>query len=216
MSVALFLLASLLNVASRCEATALWDNDVVLEFEDRDANEKKGNKPTEEGCGDGWVELASDCSDAKPEDKLCAKIGKPLQFVSWLHLQYVCDEAGGHLPEPTDGNNNLITTLLTSYGQIFGTQTLMYLGATDVTHSNNWKWSSSKKDLKGALEPAKWSDNNVPSTKANKDCLALDSETSKWMAVDCENDNLKTLIANLCVKQASKTNQAVKELPAGA
>jgi len=136
MSAALFLLASLLNVASRCEATALWDNDVALEFEDRVDPDVTA---TQQGCGEGWVELASDCSDAKPEDKLCAKIGKPLQFVSWLHLQYVCDEAGGHLPEPTDGNNNLLTTLLTSYGQIFGTQTLMYLGATDVTHSNNWK-----------------------------------------------------------------------------
>merc|ERR1712179_642865 len=84
----------------------------------------------------------------------------------------------------------------TMYGK-----TVMFLGATDVTHTNNWQWMSSQTPLVGAKDKTKWA-GALPSVKDNKDCLAQDSTTGKWINVDCEDDNLEALIANLCVKQA--------------
>jgi len=151
-------------------------------------------------CGEGWVEMVNSCPGQKKEDILCAKIGKPLQYVSWLHFQYVCDDIGGRLPEPTDANMGLFDLLLKSYNEMYG-KTVMFLGATDVTHTNNWQWMSSQTPLVGAKDKTKWA-GALPSVKDNKDCLAQDSTTGKWINVDCEDDNLEALIANLCVKQA--------------
>jgi len=89
------------------------------------------------GCGEGWVEMANSCPEQKDAEQLCVKIGKPLQYVSWLHFQYVCDKAGGRLPEPTDANINLFNLLIKSYTAMYG-KTLMFLGATDATHTNEW------------------------------------------------------------------------------
>jgi len=147
-------------------------------------------------CGDGWITLTDTCSTGGEDE--CVKISQPIKFVSWHHLQYVCDMQGGHLPEITDANKGKLRTILESYGQLYGT-TRMFVGATTITRTDDWKWMSSNHALQG--------DNSLP-TDGNKDCLVQQSGSTAFESVDCENDLDPTQIAHVCMKKKASGAQA--------
>jgi len=148
-------------------------------------------------CAEGWTLLANTCGDA--DSKVCVKFGHPLKFVSWSHMQYECDIAGGYLPEPTETTKAQLKLILESYHQLYG-ETLMYLGATDVTHENEWKWFKSKTDI----GDKNWGDDK-PSKADNKDCLAQSSGTGKWRNVDCEENSHEDRLAFVCMRPAGSS-----------
>jgi len=147
-------------------------------------------------CGDGWITLTDTCSTGGEDE--CVKISQPIKFVSWHHLQYVCDMQGGHLPEITDANKGKLRTILESYGQLYGT-TRMFVGATTITRTDDWKWMSSNHALQG--------DNSLP-TDGNKDCLVQQSGSTAFESVNCENDLDPTQIALVCMKKKASGAQA--------
>lgn len=147
-------------------------------------------------CGDGWITLTDTCSTGGEDE--CVKISQPVKFVSWHHLQYVCDMQGGHLPEITDANKGKLRTILESYGQLYGT-TRMFVGATTITRTDDWKWMSSNHALQG--------DNSLP-TDGNKDCLVQQSGSTAFESVDCENDLDPTQIALVCMKKKASGAEA--------
>jgi len=150
-------------------------------------------------CPQGWVELNSCDKTVKAEDNVCVKMGPPIKYISWFHMQYECDVHGGYLLEPTAANQDKVDLLLKSYNQLYG-KTKLYLGATDITHENEWKWINSKKDLVDALKAESWENGNAPTKSDNKDCLTINSDSLKWENVDCENDTLEDQVANICMK----------------
>jgi len=142
-------------------------------------------------CPAGWVELADTCS--KDGGDVCLKIGQPIKFVSWSHLMYECDAAGGYLPELTEANMGKLQLILKSYDQLFG-ETLMYLGATTVTRKNDWKWLGSKNAVVGA----NWGE-GLPSKDNKRDCVAQSSRTTLWENIDCQDQNIQTQVAFVCM-----------------
>ena len=165
-------------------------------------------------CPAGWIPLANTCpKEGDDQDVLCVTIGAPLKYVSWFHLQYECDAIGGHLPEPTADNKVNLELVLSSIHSLYAktkTPILMYLGATDVTHENEWKWLKTAGDLTDAAEDAKWKDNAAPTKGDTKDCLAQQSSDKLWTNVDCEDDTLPNQIANVCFASPA----TAKALPA--
>jgi len=150
-------------------------------------------------CPQGWVELSSCDKAAKADDNVCVKMGPPIKYISWFHMQYECDVHGGYLLEPTVANQDKVDLLLKSYDQLYG-KTKIYLGATDVTHENEWKWMNSKKELIDASKDDSWVE-KAPTKGDNKDCLTINSDSLKWENVDCENDTLEIQVANICMKK---------------
>jgi len=142
-------------------------------------------------CPAGWVELADTCS--KDGGDVCLKIGQPIKFVSWSHLMYDCVAAGGYLPELTEANMGKLQLILKSYDQLFG-ETLMYLGATTVTRKNDWKWLGSKNAVVGA----NWGE-GLPSKDNKRDCVAQSSRTTLWENIDCQDQNIQTQVAFVCM-----------------
>jgi len=168
-------------------------------FQTTGATDDDSESAVEAECAEGWTLLADTCGDT--ESKVCVKIGHPLKFVSWSHMQYVCDMAGGYLPEPTNTTKAQLKLILESYHQLYG-ETLMYLGATDVTHQNEWKWFKSKADIGDG--DTNWG-NDKPSKTDNKDCLAQSSGTGKWRKVDCEENSHEDRVAFLCMTALTTT-----------
>jgi len=161
------------------------DTTSVAVAENRQDDEKKV-------CPEGWMSLVDTCgTDTEPT--ACVKLGPPLQFVSWFHLQYICDKyEGGYLPEPTDTNKKQFQLILESYKLLYG-DTLMYLGATDVTHQNNWKWFNRNTDV----DDTKWT---LPAKNGNDDCMAQSTKTGALANVDCEDDSIDMKLANVCMR----------------
>jgi len=158
------------------------------------------NNTGPKACPQGWVELSSCSKDVKADDYVCVKMGPPIKYISWFHMQYECDVHGGYLLEPTVANQDKVDLLLKSYDQLYG-KTKIYLGATDVTHENEWKWMNSKKELTDASKAESWENGKAPTKSDNKDCLTINSDTLKWENVDCENDTLEIQVANICMKK---------------
>jgi len=89
---------------------------------------------------------------------------------------------------------------LPSYEQLYG-QTTLYLGATDITDDESWKWLSSGKALDDGKDGIKWTGGAKPTADVagnNKDCLAQDSGDLLWVNVNCEANSAETQIANIC------------------
>ena len=124
-------------------------------------------------------------------------------------MQYQCDFLGGFLPETTDDNRAQIILMLQSYNLLYG-ETLMYLGARDITHNKIWNWVKNAGEVKDTDTNTNWADDTLPVTSNNKDCLSLNSATTKWVNVDCEDDNIQTQVAYICMKK--KVEQKVKGL----
>jgi len=149
----------------------------------------------EEICPKGWVEL----DHCEGSDTICAKVGHPLKYVSWFSLQYHCDVMGGYLPEPTGSSDAQFRMIQKYFDQLYG-ETLMYLGATDVSDNNNWKWLNSKKDLVG---------NKWDATKTEKkNCLAASSGTGLWQTIDCEDDEHESQIAFVCMRKKDRVKSS--------
>jgi len=157
-------------------------------------------------CEEGWVDLAKSCTSDQASD-VCVKIAPPIKLVSWVHMQYQCDFLGGFLPETTDDNRAQIILMLQSYNLLYG-ETLMYLGARDITHNKIWNWVKNAGEVKDTDTNTNWADDTLPVTSNNKDCLSLNSATTKWVNVDCEDDNIQTQVAYICMKK--KVEQKVK------
>jgi len=158
-------------------------------------------------CAEGWMALVDTCG-GDPEPTACVKLGPPLQFVSWFHMQYVCDKfEGGYLPEPTKANNEQFKIILASYEMLYG-KTLMYLGATDVTHENDWRWFNRK----SAVDKANWG-GALPAKSNNDDCMAQSTETGTLSNVNCEDDSIDKKLANVCMRapQAPGESRAATE-----
>jgi len=155
-------------------------------------------------CPAGWIPLNNTCGAT--DNLLCVTVGAPLKYVSWLHLQYQCDAIGGYLPEPTADNKVNLELILSSIDALYakGTPILMYLGATDVTHTNEWKWLKSSTDLADKDVTTNWTNDTPPVAGDNKDCLAQQSSDKLWTNVDCENDSMPNQIANICFGSPDK------------
>jgi len=148
-------------------------------------------------CPDGFIPLA-ECGVTPTAT--CVRVGSPLKYVSWLHLQYQCDSVSGYLPEITATTEAPLALLLQSYEQLYGPTTL-YLGATDITDDESWKWLSSGTDLVDDAD--KWTMVPIADDAANnKDCLSQFSTDLLWSNVNCEADSAETQIANICFAKA--------------
>jgi len=152
-------------------------------------------------CPDGFMPLP-ECGVTTT--KTCVKVGSPLKYVSWLHMQYQCDVAGGYLPEPTTTRQAPLELILKSYEQLFGPTTL-YVGATDITTDGTWKWLSGgtaiDSDITDSLQSLEGLKDSV-SADGNKDCLTQDSESLMWKNVNCEENSAEIQIANICFANA--------------
>jgi len=144
-------------------------------------------------CEKGWIRVSS-CSDDK--DAVCVQMQRPIKFISWFHMAYECDAIGGFLPEPsTTGLNQQFNLLLKGYEQLYG-ETMLFLGASDLTHKGEWKWQNGKSTIS---EPV-W--DKEPTSDENLDCMAKVSTSSeKYTAINCEADSMETQVAFMCMRK---------------
>jgi len=153
---------------------------------------ENNNNPPEKVCSEGWIELEG-CSGG---EVICIKMERPIKFISWTHMMYECDSIGGFLPEPSTTNTIQFNLLVKSYEQLYG-ETMVYLGATDVTHSGSWKWLNGGTEAV-AVNDAKWTKAPVPAE--NKGCMAqVSTADGKYVDVDCEEDSSDTQVAFMCM-----------------
>jgi len=143
-------------------------------------------------CPEGWIRVSS-CDDT---EAVCVQMQRPIKFISWFHMAYECDVIGGFLPEPsTTGLNQQFNLLLKGYEQLYG-KTMLFLGASDLSHTGEWKWQNGK----NAISELDW---DKESTSAeNLDCMAKVSTTSeKYTAINCEADSMETQVAFMCMRK---------------
>jgi len=143
-------------------------------------------------CEEGWIRVSS-CDDT---EAVCVQMQRPIKFISWFHMAYECDVIGGFLPEPsTTGLNQQFNLLLKGYEQLYG-KTMLFLGASDLSHTGEWKWQNGK----NAISELDW---DKESTSAeNLDCMAKVSTTSeKYTAINCEADSMETQVAFMCMRK---------------
>jgi len=143
-------------------------------------------------CPEGWIRVSS-CDDT---EAVCVQMQRPIKFISWFHMAYECDVIGGFLPEPsTTDLNQQFNLLLKGYEQLYG-KTMLFLGASDLSHTGEWKWQNGK----NAISELDW---DKESTSAeNLDCMAKVSTTSeKYTAINCEADSMETQVAFMCMRK---------------
>jgi len=191
------LLICLASVCSGADTQGTGQNKAVDAAKEpvEAAKETDRDIKTYEVCPEGWVELTHCLNDDGQAETVCAKFGPPLKYVSWLHLQYECDAIGGYLPELTSTTTGPFNWILNSYNQLYG-KTLMYLGAHDITHNNEWKWFNDK----NPVNPANWG-TDLPDTTENKGCVAEESGTGTWTNIDCEDDTMEIEVAFVCMQK---------------
>jgi len=193
--IALLALAAIANAATVAQTDA---EEPVAEEVAAEVAEAEDRTPGD--CPEGFIALP-ECDVATTAT--CVRVAPPIKYVSWLHLQYMCDSVGGYLPEITEKNEAPLKLLLQSYEQLYGASTL-YLGGTDITADGTWKWLSSGTEL---ANTEKWATGVTAGDDdgVNKDCLAQSSTDLLWNKVNCEADSDNDIqIANICLAAAEK------------